>query len=225
MEEIDLKDIFGMLLRRWYIVLISVIVCSAAAALISIFVLNPVYQSNTTLYIGKNMDGEKTDLAYNDVMLGSQLVKDYREIVKSRLVARQVIEELKLSDVTVDDLIGKLSVDLKNDTRVIQISASDGSPEMASSIANKVAEVFMTKVVDIMKVENVKIIDTAEVPQNPVKPNKKMNVAVGFLLGLMLGFGIIFLIEYFDNTIKTADDIKKYVDLPVIGTIPEIHED
>jgi capsular polysaccharide biosynthesis protein len=224
MEEIDLRDILGMLIKRWYIVLISVIICSSAAVLLSLFVLKPVYQSNTTLYIGKNMDGEKTDLAYNDVMLGSYLVKDYREIVKSRLVARQVIEELKLKDMTVDDLIGKLSVDLKNDTRVIQISASDNSPEMSSSIANKVAEVFMTKVVDIMKVENVKVIDTAEVPKNPVKPNKRMNVAIGFLLGLMLGFGIIFIIEYFDNTIKTADDIKKYVDLPVIGTIPAFPE-
>lgn len=224
MEEIDLRDILGMLIKRWYIVLISVIICSSAAVLLSLFVLKPVYQSNTTLYIGKNMDGEKTDLAYNDVMLGSQLVKDYREIVKSRLVAKQVIEELKLKDITVDGLIAKLSVDLKNDTRVIQISASDNSPEMSSSIANKVAEVFMTKVVDIMKVENVKVIDTAEVPKNPVKPNKRMNVAIGFLLGLMLGFGIIFIIEYFDNTIKTADDIKKYVDLPVIGTIPAFPE-
>lgn len=225
MEEIDLKDIFRMLIKRWYIVLISVIVCSAAAAIISLFVLKPVYQSNTTLYIGKNVDGEKTDLAYNDVLLGSQLVKDYREIVKSRLVARQVLDELKLNDITVDDLTAKLSVDLKNDTRVIQISASDNNPEMASNIANKVAEVFITKVVDIMKVENVKVIDKAEVPENPVKPNKKMNVAVGFLLGLMLGFGVIFLIEYFDNTIKTTDDIKKYLDLPVIGTIPVFPED
>lgn len=224
MEEIDLRDLFGMLMKRWYIILISVLVCSAAAALISLFVLKPVYQSNTTLYIGKNLDGEKTDLAYNDVLLGSQLVKDYREIVKSRLVANEVIQELKLADMSIDDFTAKLSVDLKNDTRVIQISAMDNNPEMAKSIANKVAEVFMVKVVDIMQVENVKVIDTAEAPEHPVKPNKKMNVAIGFILGLMVGFGIVFLIEYFDNTIKTVDDIKKYLDLPVIGTIPVFPE-
>lgn len=224
MEEIDLKDIFGMLQKRWYIILISVLVCTAAAALISLFILKPVYQSNTTLYIGKNLDGEKTDLAYNDVLLGSQLVKDYREVVKSRLVANEVMQELKLEDMTIEDFTAKLSVDLKNDTRVIQISATDNNPETAKNIANKVAEVFMVKVVDIMKVDNVKVIDTAEVPDKPVKPNKKMNVAIGFILGLMVGFGIVFLIEYFDNTIKTADDIKKYLDLPVIGTIPVFPE-
>lgn len=224
MEEIDLRDIFGMLMKRWYIILISVLVCSAAAALISLFVLKPVYQSNTTLYIGKNLDGEKTDLAYNDVLLGSQLVKDYREVVKSRLVANEVMQELKLEDMAIEDFTAKLSVDLKNDTRVIQISAMDNDPEMAKNIANKVAEVFMVKVVDIMQVDNVKVIDTAEVPDKPVKPNKKMNVAIGFILGLMVGFGIVFIIEYFDNTIKTADDIKKYLDLPVIGTIPVFPE-
>lgn len=224
MEEIDLKDIFGMLIKRWYIILISVLICTAAAALISLFILKPVYQSNTTLYIGKNLDGGKTDLAYNDVLLGSQLVKDYREVVKSRLVANEVMQELKLEDMTIEDFTAKLSVDLKNDTRVIQISATDNNPETAKNIANKVAEVFMVKVVDIMQVENVKVIDTAEVPDKPIKPNKKMNVAIGFILGLMVGFGIVFIIEYFDNTIKTADDIKKYLDLPVIGTIPVFPE-
>lgn len=219
-----MKDIFRMVLKRWYIIVITVILCSLATALINLFVLKPVYQSNTTLYIGKKQDSEKTDLAYNDVMLSSQLIKDYRELVQSRLVGNQVIKELKLKDITVDDLKDKLTVDQKNDTRVIQISATDTDPRMARVIANKVAEVFMSKVVDIMQVENVNVIDTAEVPDKPIKPNKKTNIAAGFILGVMVGFGIVFLIEYFDNTVKTTEDIKKYLDLPVIGTIPVFPE-
>lgn len=224
METIDLKNILQMILKRWWIIVTSVLICTIATAVISFFFMDPVYQSNTTLYIGKKVDDQKTDLAYNDLLLGTQLVKDYRELVKSRLVANQVLKDLKLDDITIEAFSKKLSVDLKNDTRVIQISATDTDPIMAKTISNKVADVFMEKVVDIMQVENVKVIDTAEVPKSPIKPNKKMNVAIAFVLGLMLGFGIVFLIEYLDNTVKTPEDIKKYLDLPVIGTIPVFPE-
>lgn len=225
MEEIDLKNILQMIFKRWWIIVTVVLLCTVVAAVVSLFFMDPVYQSNTTLYIGKKVDMQKSsEVDYNDLMLGSQLVKDYRELVNSRLVANQVIKDLKLNDIALDKFSKKLSVELKNDTRVIQISATDTDPIMAKTIANKVADVFMEKVVDIMQVENVKVIDTAEVSKHPIKPNKKMNVAIGFVLGLMLGLGIVFLIEYLDNTVKTTEDIKKYLDLPVIGTIPVFPE-
>lgn len=223
MEEINLKELFQLAIKRWWILVVSAVVCAAAAGLVSFFVLDPVYQSDTTLYIGKNLD-TKTDLAYTDVMLGSQLVKDYREIAKSKLVVSAVIKELGLKDITADQLSGKIDVSLKNDTRVIQITVQDTDPKMAMDVANKVADVFLVKAVDIMQVENVKVIDVAELPKTPVKPNKKMNVAIAFVLGLMVGAGIIFLLEYLDDTVKTPEDVKKYVDLPVIGTIPVFPE-
>jgi capsular polysaccharide biosynthesis protein len=87
-------------------------------------------------------------------------------------------------------------------------------------ITNAVAEVFQSKVVDIMQVESVQIIDKAEKPNIPVSPNKKLNLAVALILGISLGIFIILAIEYFDNTVKTPEDIEKYLELPVIGTIP-----
>ena len=91
-------------------------------------------------------------------------------------------------------------------------------------IANKVAEVFKQKVVELMDVENVQVIDRAEVPISPVKPKKELNIAIATFIGLMTGLGIIFLIEYLDNTIKTPEDIEKHLGLPVIGTIPVFPE-
>ena len=223
MEELDLKNLIQILAKKWWIIIISAIICAAAAAVISIFFLTPVYQSNTTLYIGKRID-TNTDMSYNDILLGSQLVKDYRELAKSRVVAEAVIQELNLKDMTVDQLSARLDVTLKNDTRVIQITAEDKDPKLACDIANKVSEVFQKKVVDIMKVENVSVIDVAVVPESPVRPNKKMITAVAFALGLLLSAGIILLIDYFDNTVKTPEDIKKYIDIPVIGTIPVFPE-
>lgn len=219
MEEIQLKELFQIVLKRWWLIVAVTLVATIAAGVVSFFVLDPVYQSNTTLYIFKNVDS-KGAIEYNELMVGNQLVKDYRELVKSRLVANEVLNKLDMPDITINELTQKINVGLKSDTRVIEISVQDGDPAMAQKIANTVAEVFMDKVINIMKVENVQVIDKAELPKNPVKPNKKMNVAIAFCLGLMIGTGIVFLIEYLDDTLKTPEDVQKHLGLPVIGTIP-----
>lgn len=223
MQELSIRDIVQLILKRWWIPAAGAILCAIAAALISLFLLKPVYESSTTLYVNKKVD-QTAALSYNDVMLDSQLVKDYQELVKSRLVAATVIQQLNLDRMTVEQFSRKLQINLKSDTRVIQITAQDGDPALARSIAEKVAEVFQQMAIDIMQVENVKLIDRAELPVKPVKPNKTANVSIAFILGLMAGFGAAFLIEYLDNTVKTPDDVKRCVGLPIIGTIPVFPE-
>ena len=219
MEEIELKSLLQIIRKRWWAILLITIVAVAASAVYSFLIVKPIYQSNTSLYVGKNTESE-AGIAYNDILLGDRLVNDYRELVKSRLISEIVINKLKLQNISASKMAEKLSVNSKKDTRLIEISATDEDPEVATAIADKVAEVFREKVTEIMQVENVQIIDKAEVPKSPIKPNKKMNLAIAGVLGLMIGFGLAFIIEYFDDTIKTPDDIQKYLDLPVVGTIP-----
>lgn len=216
---IDLRQLFQVFVKRWWIVVSAVFVFLIIGGLLSFYILSPVYKADTTLYIGKNVE-QKTDITYNDMMLGTQLVKDYRELVQSRMISNTVIKELGLKDITSEQLSGKLIVTSKNDTRVIQISTEDNNPQLAMDITNKVADIFKTKVQEIMKVENVQIIDQAELPKTPVRPNKLLYLAISFVLGLVVGVGIIILIEFLDNTIKTPEDVAKYLELPVIGTIP-----
>lgn len=218
MAEINLKELTKSVLSRWWIICICVLVIGSAAYAYSNYYLIPIYESYTTLYVGKNI--EQSGLQAGDLYLGSALISDYREIAKSKLVASEVINELNLSHMSAGALSGRIGVAQKNDTRVIQISVSDSSPQMAMNIANKVAEVFQKKVIDIMQVENVQIIDKAELPRYPVSPNKNKNVIVGIMFGIALGLGIALLLEYLDDYIKTPDDVQTYTDLPVIGTIP-----
>jgi Capsular polysaccharide biosynthesis protein len=224
MEEIDLKSLFQAILKRWWIVVSLTVAALAIGTIYSFIILKPVYQSDTSIYIGKNSDTQSTAIMYNDVLLNDRLVNDYRELVKSRLIADEVIKELGIKDITAEKFANKLSVTSKKDTRLIVISATDNDPEFARTLADKVAEVFQKKAESIMKVENIQIIDKATVAVSPVKPNKKMNLAISFVLGFMLGIGVVLLIDYFDDTIKTPEDVKKYLDVPVIGTIPVFPE-
>ncbi len=223
MEELTLKDIILIVKKRWWIVFTITVLAATTVAAVSIFAIKPVYQADTTLYIGRSSDTQDT-IAYNDLLVNNQLVNDYRELVKSRMVSSTVIKELKLKGMTEGDLARKLNVNSKRDTRLIVISALDEDPELARAIADKVAEVFKRKVADIMKLENVQVIDKAFTPSAPVKPNVRFNVAVAALLGLVVSLGLVFLIEYMDNTIKTPEDVEKYLGLPVIATIPRFED-
>ena len=219
-NAIDLKDLFLVLRKRLWILILITFITTVTSAVVSIYVLKPIYQANTTLYVGKNAD-LKGSIAYEDMIMGEQLVKDYRELAKSRLVSSIVINELKLENTSTTQIANMIGVNLKNDTRIIEITAQHTDPKFAELITNKVAEVFKRMAVELIEADNVRVIDVAEVPPNPIKPNKQLNIVISFILGLMLGLGLVFLLEYLDNTIKTADDIEKYLGLAVLGSIPK----
>jgi len=217
----ELKEYFYVIYKRLWIVVALPLAASLISAYISYCVLDPIYEANTTLYVINKRDDSQLALAYNDVMVGQFLVKDYRELVKSRTVTGTVIKELKLEGMTPEALAGKISVNSKNDTRIIEVRVQDKIPERARDIADKVGEVFIGRVVELMKVENVNIVDKAQVPSKPVKPKAVINIAIAFFAGLAAAVGIVFFIEYLDDTIKTSEDVEKYLGLTVLGTIPE----
>lgn len=227
---IDLREIISIIKKRLPIIIACTLVFSLAAATISFFFMPDIYEASTTLYIGKQTDPQEQYL-YQDLQMGQQIIKDYREIAKSKTVTRSVKDELKLEHSENASLVpilqlsdkafsNKIEVNLKGDTRIIEIKVTDEDPVNCMVIANKTAEVFTEKVKDLLRMDNVQILDTAEQPLSPVRPNRMMNTAIGFLLGIMIGLAIVFLIEYLDNTIKTPDDVVKYTNLPVIGVIP-----
>lgn len=197
--------------------MLCMVLCGSIAAWRA-FNLDPVYEAETTLYVGKKTDAE--GVSYTDLNIGASVVLDYQEIAKSRIVASTAIQELGLTEFSVDELSKLISVNQRPDTRVIEITVIDTDPEMAMVLTNKVADVFKRKIAEIMQVENVQVIDAAELPERPISPSKRLVTVIGILIGAVLGVGIVFLMAYLDNTVKTSDDVKKHLNLPVIGTIP-----
>jgi capsular exopolysaccharide synthesis family protein len=222
MEEITLQELF-FILRKWYklIIAITIIAISLAGA-ISHFVLKPEYRTFTTMMIGESRESRlHNTIEYEDLVLNQRLVATYVELLKSRAVTDRVIDNLNL-DISYSGLRNKVNADLVKNTEIIKVEVTDSDPNMAAKIANVTADIFVDTIRDIMGVDNVRIIDRAQIPINPVSPNIKLNIAIAGVLGLMLAIFLAFLFEFLDDTIRSATDIENHLKLSVIGTIPII---
>jgi capsular polysaccharide biosynthesis protein len=144
----------------------------------------------------------------------------YSEIVKSRIVLEAVIDRLDL-DMTYSSLLSRITSSPVGSTEILKISVKDTDPVEAAEIANTISDVFIKEVMRILKVDNVETIDKAIPLNNPINVKLMLNAAIAFILGIMAGVFIIFILEMLDRTIKTAEDVEKHLGLPVIGSIFE----
>lgn len=224
MEEISIKELF-FILKKWiWLIILLLVVSMVISGLISFYVLDKEYQAFTTLMVGKPQDYKSENtLEYNDLILNQKLVSTYGELIKTRSVSDKVIANLNLP-ISYTTFASKVNVSLVKDTEIIKIQVTDGNPVLAADIANETADVFMEVVKEIMRVENVQVIDPAQVPTSPVSPRPLMNIAIAGVLGIMLGVFIAFLKEFLDNSIKTPEDVEKYLGVPVLGTIPLVED-
>ena len=218
-ETIDLREYFGIIKKRFWIIALITVVGAVISGLISFFVLQPVYETKTTLIVDTNQNEETQTVTGDQFSVSQKLAVTYGEIIKSRTVLEPVIKNLKL-DETYEELAQKITVSPVKDTQIISISVQDTNPKKARDIANQIPKVFTKEVKRITNANGVEVIDKAITPINPIKPNKVMNVAIAAILGMMIGLFIVFLLEYMDNKIKTPQDIEKHLGLPVLGVIP-----
>lgn len=218
-QEIDLKELMHMLLKRWWLITILFVIGTVSTYIISSYYIKPVYEAKTSLFVGKEK-GALGSISLGDIQLNSKLVTDYRVLAKTRLVADSVIEKLGLN-MSFETFKNNLSISTVKDSRLFTVNVQHTNPAVAADVANSVAEILVDKASTIIDVKNIQIIDVARLPESPVKPNKKMNTAIAGVLAIMLGIFIIFFIEFLDNTVKTEEDIEKHLGLSVIGVIPK----
>lgn len=220
--ELTLDQIFRLLLKRWVLILILTIIAGTATGIVSWQLLDDVYQASSSVIVSNKKDGEtQAQLTYTDYTLNVKLVNSYTVICKTNRVLDQVISELDLKMSTAQ-LMQKISVSSIDDTEIIHISVKDTDPVLAQSITNTLTEVFQEEVKEIMKMDNVQIIDPAPLPVSPVEPNRIRNVLLGALVGLALGVGLAFLLEYLDRSVKTEEQAEELLGIPVLGCVPKI---
>ncbi|MED3878752.1 YveK family protein [Priestia megaterium] len=223
-ETINLKELFQTLKKRLWLIALVTIIAAIISAVISFFVITPIYESKTQILVNQTKSDQQLYTG-NEVQTNVQLINTYNVIIKSPAILDRVKDELNL-DRSVENLNSQITVSSATDSQVVEITVKDPSPHLAAQIANKTAEVFKDQVSKIMKVDNVSVLSKAEVKDDvsPVKPQPLLNIAIAIIVGLMVGVGLAFLLEYLDNTIKTEQDIESILELPVMGAITNIKE-
>ncbi len=224
-REIDLVELSKKLVKYIPLIIILSIIVGGLSFAISKFVIAPKYDSNATMIVSNSSQNNDpnnvpTNVEFNQIQANKALVSTYSEIVKSKGIADSVIKNLDL-DMDYDEFSKKVSIEPVKDTQIISVKVVDTIPERAKDIANETANIFKNSVGDIMKVDNVQILDGATLPEEPSSPSIVKNTAIGLVLGFILGIGFSILKELSDNSIKSVEDFNEYFDLPVLGIVPD----
>lgn len=223
-ETMSLKELFQTLKKRVWIIVLATVIVATISAVVSFFVMTPVYQLKTQLLVNQSKSEQQL---YNtsEVQTNIQLINTYNVIIKSPAILEKVKKQLNL-DLSVEELDQQIQVSSAKDSQVVEISVENSSPATAAKIANTTAKVFKNEISQIMNIDNVKILSNAQVKENiaPVKPQPLLNIFIGIIIGAIIGIIIAFLIEYFDNTLKSEEDIEKVLGVPVMGVVMRIED-
>lgn len=221
MEEIDINQLLNFFKSK----IIYIIFAMAIAFCLACIYVNrfrvPEYTNFTTILLNQSTDVEKINASSVD--LNRKLISTYNEIIKSKKVLNQVIDKLSL-DYSYSGLANKISVGEVGDTSIIKISVTDPDSSLAAEIANTIAEVFSQEIVTLLKIENISIIDKAEVSTVASSTSTIKIIGIATIAGAFISVAVIFILFYFDTTLKNEEDIERITGLPVIGMVPTSRE-
>lgn len=216
-REIDLGEIVHLLLSKLWIIILSGVVFCLATVMGTMLLVTPKYESTTKIVVLSKQDSNT--LTNQDMQISTSLTKDYVELIKSRTVTEGVIAQLGL-DMTHEQLLKKLSVDTPTDTRVVSITIKDTDPYTAAEIANAVRDVVSKHIQQVMDIKAVNVVETANIPDEPSSPSLLKSGVIGAALGILLSLAIVVIVYLMNDTVKTPEDVEKYLGLSVLGTIP-----
>jgi len=221
MEEIDLKELFEFVKGKLVLLIIITLGVCILGTVYGLFIQKPMYRSYTTVILGGNeTTNNSTSITQSDITLNKNLVETYAQIVKSRRVLLQVINQLNL-DISYESLANKITVTALNNTEIIKITVDDLDAKRAKNIANVTANIFADEVVKLYNMNNVNILDEAFENTKPYNINVVKQLIIYFMIGFVLGAGILFVIFYFDRSIKSVEQIEQKTKLPILGSVEE----
>ena len=217
-EEIDLIDFVFLIIRRWKVILL-IIIPAFILGVIIVITRPSTYQADTTLIVSNSLKGIGLD--NNDIVLNQKLVITYSEIAKSRDVLSRVINKYDLSE-TPEALGKRIRVSLIKDTELIKLTYSCNDPKLAEAVTNELANEFIKKVGQVMKVRNVNVVEKAIEPISPLPKKRGIILLASIILGGMLGAGVALLIEFLHKKVRKSSDMEKILGVQMLGMIPEI---
>lgn len=224
MEELDLKELFNIFWSKKIQILLIILIFAVVGVIYTIGFVTPMYSSSTSLVL-TSADSSSADatnsITTTDVTLNSKLVSTYSEIVKTKKVLRQVISNLQI-DVEEETLRRNVTVSSVEDTELIEITVTNENATYAAKIANEIAKVFSEEVTKIYKINNIHILDEAEVSGSPSNINHMKDVIIFTFIGIVVAVAYVLLNNMLDTTIKSPEEVEKNFGIPVLVSIPLI---
>lgn len=218
-DTIDLLEVFAVVRQHILVVILATVIAAVAGFSVSRFLLVPQYEASALMIVNTRQD-TTANVTSDQINSATKLVSTYSIIIKSDTVLQQVINNLGLT-LTYPELQDRVTVTSVDDTQVMQITVRSDNIEWARQVCEQITLIAPDVILESVEAGSVKLISQASANPDPVSPNVMRNTAVAAMLGLVLSLGVIILREMLDNRIKTEDDVRKYLDMPVIGVIPD----
>ncbi|HFI0183461.1 TPA: YveK family protein [Streptococcus suis] len=215
--EIDVLSLLRTIWRKKFLILLTAILTTGLAFAYSAFLVTPQYDSTTRLYVVNQSSDNGAVITTQDLQAGSFLVKDYKEIILSQDVLKNVTTTLGLTGGIKD----KITVTIPADTRILSISVRDSDPNQAASIANTLRDEAAKKIIEVTKVSDVTTLESALPAENPSTPQTKRNLVLGFIVGAFLATALVLVLEVLDDRVKRPQDIEESLGLTLLGVVPQ----
>lgn len=214
--EIDLVEVFQLMLKRWWLIIGCAVVFAAAAFGYTKLFVTPQYEASSMIYILSKTTSISSAL---DLQLGKQLTVDFETLATSRPVVEKVIDELGL-DTEYETLVRSITVSNPTDTQILKLSVRNPDPVLARDISNAMSDATAEQIAAVMVTDKPSTVEEAVVPRYPISPNVKKNTLIAGLAGALLVMAIILLGYLLDDRIKSEEDIVKYLELNALASIP-----
>ena len=217
MIEIDVLSLLRTIWRKKFLILLTAILTTGLAFAYSAFLLTPQYDSTTRLYVVTQSSDNGAVITTQDLQAGSFLVKDYKEIILSQDVLKNVTTTLGIAD----DIKEKITVNIPVDTRILSITVRDSDPNQAATIANTLRDEAAKKIIEVTKVSDVTTLEAALPAENPSTPQTKRNLVLGFIVGAFLATALVLVLEVLDDRVKRPQDIEEGLGMTLLGVVPQ----
>ena len=215
--EIDVLSLLRTIWRKKFLILLTAILTTGLAFAYSAFLVTPQYDSTTSLYVVNQSSDNGAGITNQDLQAGSFLVKDYKEIILSQDVLKNVTTTLGITD----DIKEKITVNIPVDTRILSISVRDSDPNQAATIANTLRDEAAKKIIEVTKVSDVTTLEAALPAENPSTPQTKRNLVLGFIVGAFLATALVLVLEVLDDRVKRPQDIEEGLGMTLLGVVPQ----
>lgn len=217
MIEIDVLSLLRTIWRKKFLILLTAILTTGLAFAYSAFLATPQYDSTTRLYVVNQSSDDGAGITNQDLQAGSFLVKDYKEIILSQDVLKNVTTTLGIAD----DIKEKITVNIPVDTRILSITVRDSDPNQAATIANTLRDEAAKKIIEVTKVSDVTTLEAALPAEKPSTPQTKRNLVLGFIVGAFLATALVLVLEVLDDRVKRPQDIEEGLGMTLLGVVPQ----